>query len=709
MSGGQKQRMSLARAVYSKAEIYLLDDPLSQLDANVANHVFNQVLDRNTGILRNKTVILVTHSLHFTPTMDQIVIMNNGNITQSGTYDELKDHLPTHSIQNLDSETQKLTEDNNFINESTESETLIAQESVETSSVSKKSYLYYLKSFGSATVCLSATFLILSQIFAVWTNLRLAKWATDKNASRPEVRNAYLEQYGTLAAISCLTLLFGTLFIAFGGLRASLILHKGLLSSILCTVMSFFDTTPKGRIVNRFSSDMNDVDSRLPDNFLLLTTNFLQVLGTIFIICYTNLYFLIVMVLIIAVYFIIQQFYIKSSRQLKRITSTKLSPIYSHFSEAVSGASVIRAFRKESFYIEQNQGLIDDFTNSFLYSSFCNRWITVCLELLGNIIVLSAGLFAVMERESLDPGIVGLSLSCALQISSVLNSLIRQACTLETLMVSVERIQEYIDTLQHEFEIEEIFEEHNRLWPSLGRIEFKNFELAYREDVSSVLKDLNFVIESGEKIGIVGRTGAGKSSLIQGLFRIMDPRNGSIEIDGIDIRRVSIKKLRSSMTIISQDPLLFAGNLRSNLDPFNSYSDDEIFRSLNLVHFQSTLDFSNSGLDYEIAENGSNLSIGQKQLICLARALIRKTKILILDEATSALDYHTDNLIQETISQSFENCTVITIAHRLQTVMKSDKILVLEAGRIVEFDEPEILLNRDESLFKQMSMAAGLT
>lgn len=398
-------------------------------------------------------------------------------------------------------------------------------------------------------------------------------------------------------------------------------------------------------------------------------------------------------------------FHIASSRQLNRLESVTRSPIYSHFGETLAGQSTIRAYGDQERFIRESE-LRVDYNQKFSYANIIsNRWIGVRLESVGSLVILFAALFAVLDKENLNPALAGLSITFALQITTILNILVRTTADIESNIISIERFREYT-SLQQEDDWTKLGDVSS--WLKEGKIKLENFQLKYREGLDLVLKNIDFEILPGEKVGIVGRTGSGKSSLTLALFRVIESSGGRILIDNTDISKIGLHTLRSNLTIIPQDPFLFFGTLRLNIDPFNSFTDDEVWRVLELSHLKKFVRTLQNGLLHIISENGENLSVGQRQLICLARALLRKTKILILDEATASVDLETDDLIQKTIRSQFKDCTVITIAHRLNTILDSDKIVVMDQGRIVEFGSPELLLDNVNSSFYAMIQKSGL-
>ncbi|XP_041776327.1 multidrug resistance-associated protein 1 isoform X7 [Anopheles merus] len=768
LSGGQKQRVSLARAVYNDADVYFLDDPLSAVDSHVGKHIFEQVIGPS-GLLAKKTRVLVTHGITYLPNTDKIFVLREGEISESGTYQELMDkkgafaefliqHLQevSEEEEDLDEIKQQLensvggeellnqlkrsnskrsrsestsetgsVKDISRQNSTTDSNTslrrrtsekapevaktkLIEQEKSETGSVKWEVYKHYLKSIG---LTLSVATVILNMIFqgfSIGSNLWLSRWSTDDTAGNDTSRrDMYLGVYGAFGAGQVLSLYLSVLTLVMGSIQATLILHRRLLEGILRSGMTFFDTTPRGRIIARFSNDINTLDYSLPMNIKNFIPTVLRVVATLVVISISTPIFAAVIVPIGILYYAVQRFYVATSRQLKRLESVSRSPIYSHFGETIQGVQTIRAYSVQDRFILESDEKVDGNQLCYCPSIIANRWLAVRLEMVGNLIILFAALFAVLGRETMNAGLVGLSVSYALQITQTLNWLVRMTSDVETNIVAVERIKEYGETKQ-----EAAWELPNstlpRDWPEQGMVEFRDFQVRYREGLELVLRGISFTVNGGEKVGIVGRTGAGKSSLTLALFRIIESAGGSIVIDGQDISQLGLHALRSRLTIIPQDPVLFSGTLRINLDPFNAHSDDDIWKALEHAHLKSFVKGLTAGINHEVTEGGENLSVGQRQLICLARALLRKTKVLILDEATAAVDLETDDLIQRTIRTEFKDCTVLTIAHRLNTIMDSDKVIVLDKGQIVEFAPPAELLQSKNSAFYSMAKDAGL-
>ncbi|XP_041342567.1 ATP-binding cassette sub-family C member 3 [Pyrgilauda ruficollis] len=586
-------------------------------------------------------------------------------------------------------------------------EKLIQAETTETGTVKLTVFWQYMKAV-SPVISLVICFLYCCQnAAAIGANVWLSDWTNEPVVNGTQHNTAMrIGVYAALGFLQGLLVLICSFTLAMGGINAARTLHAALLENKFHTPQSFYDTTPTGRIINRFSKDIYIIDEVIPPTIIMFLGTFFTSLSTMIVIIASTPLFAVVIVPLAILYFFVQRFYVATSRQLKRLESVSRSPIYSHFSETVSGASVIRAYRRVKAFVDISDLKVDENQKSYYPGIVSNRWLGIRVEFVGNCIVLFAALFAVIGRNSLNAGLVGLSVSYALQVTLSLNWMVRMTSELETNIVAVERIKEYSETeTEAPWTIEGKSPPEN--WPSKGDLEFVNYSVRYRKGLDLVLKDLNLQVHGGEKIGIVGRTGAGKSSMTLCLFRILEAVKGEIKIDGVKISEIGLHDLRSRLTIIPQDPVLFSGTLRMNLDPFNKYSDEEIWKALELSHLKRFVSSQPSMLDYECSEGGENLSVGQRQLVCLARALLRKTRILILDEATAAIDLETDDLIQMTIRTQFVDCTVLTIAHRLNTIMDYTRILVLDNGTIAEFDKPANLIAA-KGIFYSMAKDAGL-
>ncbi|KAI8975515.1 multi drug resistance-associated protein MRP [Mycotypha africana] len=779
LSGGQKARVSLARAIYARADVYLMDDPLSAVDAHVGRHIFDHVIGPD-GILKSKARLLVTHGISYLPRVDEVVMLRDGQIALSGSYADLMgqkselyalisdfgnqqnkssdnedevsnegrvdveneepyDNTDAASIgmvpreedaplnrqrKRLNSETSvtsvktlrraslaSLSKKGNSVKKDTAGDRLITVEESAKGSVTWDVYKQYAKSCSVYGVFTVIALLMLAQMASVGTNLWLKYWS-NQNQNKGANHNVwfYLGIYALIGWSSTLFAMVQTLVLwVYCAIRSARVLHTEMLETIVRSPMSFFDTTPLGRILNRFSKDQHTVDEVLPRTFNGYFRVLFSVIATVCIIAFSTPLFMILVIPLGIIYIYIQRYYLETSRELKRLDSVGKSPIYSHFQETISGVSTIRAYEQQRRFMFENECKLDDNQRAYFPSISCNRWLAVRLEFLGSIIILAASAFAVLDvvygTSSIDAGLVGLSVSYALSVTQALNWVIRSYCEIETNIVSVERIKEYIDLPTEKYNA---VRGVSSMWPEKGLIEFRDYATRYRPGLDLALRDMSFTVKPKEKIGIVGRTGAGKSSLSLSLFRIVEAAKGSIYIDGVDIASLRLFDLRSRLTIIPQDPVLFAGTVRENLDPFGAHDDSELWQALQHSHLQDHISKMDGKLNAVVLEGGENFSVGQRQLICLARALLRRTTILILDEATAAIDVETDAIIQDTIRKQFAHCTILTIAHRINTVLDSDRILVLDKGRISEFDSPKSLIDNKKSIFYSMAKEAGL-
>uniref|UniRef100_A0A8C0TYI0 Uncharacterized protein n=1 Tax=Canis lupus familiaris TaxID=9615 RepID=A0A8C0TYI0_CANLF len=694
ISGGQKHRVSLARAVYSGADIYLLDDPLSAVDVQIGKQLFEKVIG-SSGILKHKTRILVTHNLTLLPQMDLIVVMESGRIAQMGTYQDLLSK--TRNLKNL----LQGAVSQYFLYELVSTNSLYT---IPTNKSHKNMKPAYNKISHNMKSIINRTYYLNVNLVGIGQNLWLTAWAKEAKHMNEftewkQIRNNKLNIYGLLGLIQGLFVCSGAYILTRGSLAASRTLHAQLLDNVLHLPLRFFETNPIGQIINRFTKDMFIIDIRFHYYLRTWVNCTLDVIGTVLVIGGALPPFILGVIPLVFLYFTIQRYYVASSRQIRRLAGASRSPIISHFSETLSGVSTIRAFGHEQRFIQQNKEVL---RNIFHYY----RWLSVRLEFLGNLMVFFAALLAVLAGNSIDSAIVGLSISYALNITQSLNFWVRKACEIETNAVSIERVCEYENMNKEAPWI--MSKRPPSQWPDKGIVEFINYQARYRDDLGLALQDITFQTHGEEKIGIVGRTGAGKSTLSNCLFRIVERSGGKIIIDGIDISTIGLHDLRGKLNIIPQDPVLFSGTLQMNLDPLDKYSDSELWEVLELCHLKEFVQSLPEKLLHEISEGGENLSVGQRQLVCLARALLRKTKILILDEATASIDFKTDNLVQTTIRKEFSDCTILTIAHRLHSIIDSDRVLVLDSGRITEFETPQNLICR-KGLFFEMLTEAGIT
>lgn len=737
LSGGQRARISLARAIYNYADIYLLDDPLSAVDPKVAKQIFEECI---CSFLKGKTIVLVTHQLQFIRKADTVVIIENGLIKSQGNYNQLInqgiDFLSIFEKNNSNNrEVNKghsgsinsISSHGSDFDEIIESygEIKPEEETVAHGRVSGQVYSQYFKAGGNLitfTIVIIASFM--SQGLTIFSDLWLSAWSSI-GSSEMKINSTDLakEAIGSSAVSSSteinliiytimIILLLVSSFIRFWSnylfcLQCSIKIHDLAFTKIIRTPNSFFECNPLGRILNRFSRDIAMIDLMIPHNMVELNIGLLESLS-IFIICImTSIWLLIPLTFILIISIPCREYFIRTSRCLFRLDALSKSPIYSHVVSSFNGIISLRAFNLQIAYQEQFVNYVKDSVACRFNVLYSSRLFGCLLDLLINIFVCSVCIIILsMPHGTIVGSDAGLILSSCLYLAGRLQYTVRVTAEFENNMVSTERIIEY-SKLSSEAPAEIKETSPNNEWPETGEIEFKNVLLKYSTSLPPVLKNINFKINSCEKVGIVGRTGAGKSSLISSLFRLVELTKGSIFIDSVDISKIGLDQLRQKLSIVPQDPSLFSGTVRMNLDPFNQYSDDKIWSALTKAKMNKAIMSMNGGLNAKISKGGCNLSVGQRQLLCLARALLKDNRIWILDEATANVDHETDSIIQETIRREFTNCTVLTVAHRLNTVIEMDRIMVLSEGNVVEFDSPHLLMKDVNGYFTSMVKQTG--
>ncbi|OQR74446.1 multidrug resistance-associated protein 1-like [Tropilaelaps mercedesae] len=588
---------------------------------------------------------------------------------------------------------------------------LTTEEESQVGSVNWTVYKNYLLSMGYIGSMVTLAAFVMSNMFNILTSVWLSAWSED--AADPQLVNSTSQRdyrlglYAAWGVGETAFALGASISLNLIALRGGQVLHEKMLARVLRAPMSFFDTTPMGRILNRFSKDIDTADVTMRFNLRMVVQQFFRTAASLVLISTQTPVFLVLVLPLGVIYYFVQKYYIATSRQLKRIESASRSPVYVHFSETLTGCSSIRAYGAEQRFIALSNQKTDTNHSAYYPSLAASRWLSVRLEFLGYVIVFIAALLAALARDNLAPGLAGLSVSYALTITGTLNMLVKSTSDLETNFVSIERCLEYADI---EVEADWVIESNRPEpeWPRDGNIEFHDYSTRYRQGLPLVVKNINVQLHAGEKVGVVGRTGAGKSSLTLSLFRLIEAASGYISIDSVNVSRIGLHDLRSKLTIIPQDPVLFSGTLRENLDPLGEQPDEALWAALEQAHLKSFAADLPDGLMFEVTEGGENMSVGQRQLVCLARALLRKTKILILDEATAAVDMETDSLIQETLKKEFSQSTTLTIAHRLNTIIDYDRVMVLSEGQVMEYDSPKTLMKDTSSLFYAMAKDEGL-
>uniref|UniRef100_A0A8C5A2Y0 Cystic fibrosis transmembrane conductance regulator n=1 Tax=Gadus morhua TaxID=8049 RepID=A0A8C5A2Y0_GADMO len=697
LSGGQKARVNLARAVYQDADIYLLDDPLSAVDGEVGRHLFEKCI---CGILKDKPRILVTHQLQYLKVADQILVLKEGNVVAQGGYTDLqRSGLDFTSLLKHEEEGEGKLEDlarsrtvssNSSPNEEAdqlpaEHTQTAVEEGRSQGTISTDMYYKYLRA--GANIFVLVVFFVMITFFSSMVN---AKHCAD-----------------VFSGLTAATLLFGlvrAMLFFYVLVKSTETLHKRMFDTILRAPVHFFDVNPIGRVLNRFSKDIGQMDVLLPITFVDACQVILQTIGVIVVSAMVVPWILILVVPFLIIFLFLRRYFLQTSRDIKRLEGTTRSPVFSHLSSSLQGLWTIRAFRAEQRFqnvFDAHQDLHSETWYLFLTSS---RWFAMRLDLLCAVFVIILIYACVLLRDNLGAGDVGLALSYAITLMGMFQWGVRQSAEVENLMTSVERVMEYT-----ELESEAPWETEKRPpldWPSQGLVTFDGVNFSYSADGPVVLRNMNATFLPREKVGVVGRTGAGKSSLVSALFRLAEPQ-GKIYVDGILTSELGLHDLRQKMSIIPQDPVLFTDTMRKNLDPFNQHSDEELWNSLQEVQLKSVVEELPAKMETLLAESGSNFSVGQRQLVCLARAILRKNRILIIDEATANVDPRTDELIQRTIREKFRDCTVLTIAHRLNTIIDSDRIMVLDAGEIQAYDAPYTLLQDPEGIFYKMVQQTG--
>ncbi|KAI9197309.1 P-loop containing nucleoside triphosphate hydrolase protein [Polychytrium aggregatum] len=719
LSGGQKQRISLARLAYSDADIVLLDDPLSAVDAHVGRHIFDNLILKALG---GKTRVLVTHQLHCLPQCDYIIIMQQGRIAEQGSFQELmsqssvlaglmKEYGGVHETPSEQTESKKQEGKELEIDDRTDEpeeksgRKLIQEEERMTGGIGRIVLKKYFSAmghpyfFGAIIVTL-----IFTQGLRVSTDYWLVIWSSMLLPSLSQ--NGYIGIYVALGlTASAVTLVYYYLCVM-GGVRAARTMHEWALTRVLKSPISFFDTTPLGRIVNRLSRDQDIVDNSLikvSSGFALSVATLLSTLITIGV--STQGWLILVMAPMAGLYYYIQKLYRTSSIQLKRMESISKSPLFAHFTMTLSGMTTIRAYNQQDRFQAKAHTLIDSNNEPQFLIFHGQRWMSIRLDLIGSILILVVSIYAVIFRTTISSAVIGLMLSYCLQVNMQLNQCMRTFTDLEMQLNAVERLEYYSSQLVIEDDAATVHPPDN--WPSNGSITFEGVEMRYQPDMPLVLNAVSIDILPRAKIGVVGRTGSGKSSLMFVLFRMVNPCGGRILIDGIDICQLSLRDLRSRITIIPQDPILFSGSIRTNLDPFSEHSDSDLWDVLARSGLKAAVTAMDGKLDATVASLGENLSVGQRQLMCLARAMLRRPRVIILDECTANVDFETDKLIQSSLREDFRGSTVLTIAHRLNTIVDYDKILVLDTGNVVEYDSPRVLLQNKASEFSRLVDETG--
>uniref|UniRef100_A0A673L261 ATP-binding cassette sub-family C member 9-like n=1 Tax=Sinocyclocheilus rhinocerous TaxID=307959 RepID=A0A673L261_9TELE len=745
LSGGQRQRICVARALYQNTNIVFLDDPFSALDIDLSDHLMQE------GILKflqddKRTVVLVTHKLQYLIHADWIIAMKDGSVLREGTLKdiqtldvELYEHWKTlmnRQDQELEKETEMESqttlerktlrrafysrEAKNQIDDEDEEEEVEEDDddnmSTTTSRRSKipwKMCCRYLSSGGFLMVFLMVSSKLAKHSVMVAIDYWLAAWTSSNPQNQSliaevtshccflfqmlSLHRSYVPVFIILCGAAIALCLITSLTVEFLGVAAATNLHHNLLNKIIHAPIRFFDVTPLGQILNRFSADTNIIDQHIPPTLESLTRSTLLCLSAIGVIAFVTPAFLIALVPLAVAFYFIQKYFRVASKDLQDLDDSTQLPLLCHFSETAEGLTTIRAFRHEARFKQRMLELTDTNNTAYLFLSAANRWLEVRTDYLGAVIVLTAAVAAIWTSS--QSGLVGLGLTYALTVTNYLNWVVRNLADLEVQMAAVKKVNSFLSTESENYEGSMDVSQVPEDWPQHGEIKIQDLCVRYDTMLKPVLKHVNAHINPGQKVGICGRTGSGKSSLSLAFFNMVDVFEGKIVIDGIDICKLPLQTLRSRLSIILQDPVLFSGSIRLNLDPECTCTDDRLWEALEIAQLKNMVKAHPGGLDAVVTEGGENFSVGQRQLFCLARAFVRKSSILIMDEATASIDMATENILQKVVMTAFADRTVVTIAHRVHTILTADLVVVMKRGSIMEYGKPEILMEQEDGLF----------
>ncbi|KAF2970424.1 hypothetical protein GQX73_g3089 [Xylaria multiplex] len=788
LSGGQKWRITLARAIYSRAGILVLDDIFSAVDAHVGRHIFEKCLNGELGV--GRTRILVTHHVALCESKTKYLMeLGDGRVLHAGLVSELEEtgtleQIRSHEQGEAEIQYEELVRDEEEMTAVNSEEIsqidteatgdplakvpskahqprkFVEEEKKEEGAIKARVYSTYLKHSGSWPFWTGAVVLFLtvqaltvgrSWWLRIWTGTYedesttspvnqtfVYQYTLQQSALHTAVKpmsvspahgiNFYLGIYIALSVVAAFLSTFRWYYIFSGSIRASRELFARLNFIVLRAPLRWLDTVPVGRVLNRFTADFHSVDTHLAYAVAFSANAFLNLLGVVAAGLFVSPVIIFLAFLLLAISLMFARQYLHAARSVKRMESITKSPVFEQFGSALTGVLSIRAFNKSQTYIERMYRRLDDWTVTTWHLWLFNRWMGWRMSVVGSFFASFVAFFILLSPD-MDSALAGFALSFALEFSEYIMWTIRHYANAELEMNAAERIVEYT-----ELPTEDLGGARPpAAWPTEGRVEVNDLVVSYADDLPPVLKGLNFSINRNERVGVIGRTGAGKSSLTLALFRFIEARSGSIMIDGIDISKIRLHDLRSRLAIIPQDPVLFSGTVRSNLDPFDNHTDAELLDSLVRVHLITEAETSPGtpvsaapsdgsrknanifrDLSSAISEGGLNLSQGQRQLLCLARAIVSRPKVMVLDEATSAVDMSTDALIQRSIREEFGDSTLVVIAHRLSTIADFDRILVLSDGQVAEYGTPRELWEAgeagqqgDKGIFRAMCEQSG--
>lgn len=756
LSGGQKARINLARSVYKDKDIFLFDDVLSAVDSRVGKHIMDECM---LGRLQDKTRILATHQLSLIEKASRVIVLGSDGTFEIGKLEDLKRNNETlknllqfssqqsksediednegnepnfeeHNIDMYKQETKEYTDLQKQLSKRSKEDIsgrLTTKEERAVNSLDVEIYKKYTKAavgkWGFLVIPGYLLLVIATTFCSLFSSVWLAYW-TEQKFDRPP--SFYMGLYSFFVFGGFIFMNGQFTVLCYMGVQASKRLNLQAVGRVLHTPMAYLDTTPIGRILNRFTKDTDSLDNELTESLRLFMTQFANIIG-VCVLCIVYLpWFAIAIPFLFVIFVLIANHYQASGREVKRLEAVQRSFVYNNFNEVLGGMDTIKAYRSQERFLAKTDFLINKMNEAGYLVVALQRWVGIFLDMVAIVFALIITLLCVTRQFHISPSSTGVLLTYVLQLPGLLNTILRAFTQTENDMNSAERLIAYATELplEADYKVPEMSPPED--WPTKGEIVFEDVSFAYRPGLPVVLKDLSMQVGNGEKIGICGRTGAGKSTIMSALYRINELADGKITIDGVDISKIGLYDLRRKLSIIPQDPVLFRGTIRKNLDPFQESSDDKLWEALvnggiitaaELEEVQkqkpeesgSLSSLHKFHLDQQVEEEGSNFSLGERQLLALTRALVRHSRILILDEATSSVDYETDNKIQSRISEAFGDCTILCIAHRLKTILSYDRILVLEKGEVEEIDTPINLFNKTDGIFRQMCDRSGIT
>jgi ABC-type multidrug transport system fused ATPase/permease subunit len=723
LSGGQRQRVALARAAYRQPAIVLLDDPLSALDPQVAEHVFSRLI---IGDLSTTTRIMVTHRLEFALKADRVLVIEGGKIIEDGPPSLLKESrarfqelfeyhdksTATAESNDASAHIPTLEENGALIDDAPEESAvnavpskLVVEEEIDRGAVGRSTVVRYALSLAPrymhAGLVLLAGWFIARQAFALGADLWLAQFSQGAVADP----NRFLVIYFTLMIGLCVSAVMRSLSLYMRALEAGFSAHRQLLRGVLRAPLRFFESNPIGRILNRFSSDISTIETALPRTILDTLHCFMEVAFLVGLVAWTYPPALMLCIPLAVVYLRIQRLYRPTSREGQRLESVTRSPIFALLSESIAGSETIRLHDQRQNFSTRFHGCLNRNSRVLFALNDSNRWLGVRIESLGAAVIFVIALFSIFSSdEATSSAHSALMLTYALTITGSMNWLVRSIAMSEGFLTSYQRVLTYSHIRPEAWSGSAVPPVD---WPQRGEISFQDVNLRYRPELPRALSAATCTIPAGSRVGIVGRTGSGKSTLVLALLRLIELESGRITLDGVDLSTIDLKALRQSITVVPQDPLLLSGTVRENIDPFSRFSDEEIHEALQRLNFEHAISRFSAGLDTPISEGGISLSSGERQLLCLARALLYRAKVIVLDEATANVDVETDHRIQEALRGALKGVTLLVIAHRIETIADSDYILALRNGFVAEFGTPQALRSKPTSLFRELAQAVG--